>query len=61
MTHIDAASPYVKAEEHTDGNGNARAWKFFVEKIDCLAPGGRRFHRLWSVSDPGQRRTSERR
>jgi hypothetical protein len=36
VTHIDAASPYVKAEEHTDGNGNARTWKFFVEKINTV-------------------------
>jgi len=36
VTHIDAASPYVKAEEHTDGNGNARTWTVFVEKINTV-------------------------
>jgi hypothetical protein len=36
VTHIDAAAPIVKPDEHTDGNGNARTWKFFVDKINTI-------------------------
>jgi hypothetical protein len=33
---IDVSSSVVKPDEHTDGNGNARTWKFFVDKINTI-------------------------